>query len=479
MQIDFSRFSMDQWCYEWDYFSRTFSNAFNKKVWNVEGKYIYLVPEGSQLQAVISDDINQVKRCINVPVMNGYTPIQTAEMLLSKYEPALRDDGSLFFSYVYCESHVECKKDNSSDPSKRRWYSCRMSYSLALLKNGNNLMWRISKISKKNLYFVSNTCYFPSKRCGVKSTFFINSLKNRTPNEMGHLIKANLVAANLISPQLAQKKLERTNRKLEDLNRRGLEGLSAFMLKKRRSKTPLGVPIDADKKFWLNFFNDRLTYLTEKMSKINAMIDLGTYCIELEPISGSTCIDSKVRVSKFIWAITLLIYKGGTSKNLENHALFVVEGLNDGYFQEVNENNYFMNRVDYDGQRIVSTLMPGAFLRYTKRSQVWLVTAEKAKEMLENIAAEIPNPPKFCRFGSDSIFSGDGEESCFTWTRKKLKIVDINLGKGVLGKLVTIPSLFAKDPSSYTDLSCFCSVVQDRDTDNIHSSALHLPLQQL
>lgn len=47
------------------------------------------------------------------------------------------------------------------------------------------------------------------------------------------------------------------------------------------------------------------------------------------------------------------------------------------------------------------------------------------------------NPPKLTRLGRDSIFKGDGEDSCFTWQREHFETVDIHLGKSMFGWFIT------------------------------------------
>jgi hypothetical protein len=80
-----------------------------------------------------------------------------------------------------------------------------------------------------------------------------------------------------------------------------------------------------------------------------------------------------------------------------------------------------------------------------------MVDGKKAQIMLTKIEEERIGPPKeLSKFGRDSWFS-NGEDSCFTWAREKLEMVDIHLGKSIFGKIVTRAKNYTALPETYLD----------------------------
>lgn len=162
--------------------------------------------------------------------------------------------------------------------------------------------------------------------------------------------------------------------------------------------------------------------------------------IYLEPINYKSTFDDH-RVSPFVWGVTLITINGVC----DNHVSIIIEGIN-------KKCKYFMNRAALNGDQevIYDNIEPLQF-KYIERTQVWMVRANKVKEMIREIIHEKNNPDLlngFSRLGRDSFFSG-GKDSCFTWAREKIKKLDIDLGKSALGFIFTRPKNFTHPPKYY------------------------------
>jgi hypothetical protein len=192
--------------------------------------------------------------------------------------------------------------------------------------------------------------------------------------------------------------------------------------------------------------------------------------IEIEPISAPSRIDPRIRVSKFTWAVTLVTHSGSEG----NHAKIVIEGINDGFYDEeaprigvarkVGIGEKFIHLADYSPQ-IQSGLLSPDDLEYETRTEIWMRPSNKIKKMLEDIKKEQYFPT--CRrpfnfYGKASkfytftpwdkkwrIFSGETGDNCFTWARDKLNTIDIDLGKGYLDFVVAMAKNYTRDKQEY------------------------------
>lgn len=193
--------------------------------------------------------------------------------------------------------------------------------------------------------------------------------------------------------------------------------------------------------------------------------------VEIEPISAPSSIDSRIRVSKFTWAVTLITYSG----SLGNHAGIVVEGINDGFYganppmfnrraKPVSIGEKFTHLAHFT-PNIESGLISPNELKFETRTEVWMRSSDKVKAMLRSIEEEksLPEQP-FNLFGKESLsykvpgisytlFIGDeikkSGNNCFTWARDHLTQVDIELGKGIFGFILTAARTYTSQPSFY------------------------------
>ena len=97
-----------------------------------------------------------------------------------------------------------------------------------------------------------------------------------------------------------------------------------------------------------------------------------------------------------------------------------------------------------------------------------MVPIDKVKKMLLAIEEEkyLPKAQRrtFNRFGKDSkfykftwdkkwnIFSGEVGDNCFTWARKKLKILDIDLGEGFTNFVAAMAKNYTRNKEEYKDI---------------------------
>ncbi|MCL6756652.1 MAG: hypothetical protein M3A24_05875 [Candidatus Rhabdochlamydia oedothoracis] len=174
--------------------------------------------------------------------------------------------------------------------------------------------------------------------------------------------------------------------------------------------------------------------------------------IEIEPISLPSEIDPRMRVSKFTWTVTIVNGLKGPSKN---HTAIIVEGLANEYFQgSVPNGEYFIHKSEFNppirsklySLRRLKMYIPQGM----RRTEVWVRPAKQVIVMLQEIAkqqrlheeqTERGEEIKWAVTGSDSWFSG-GLDNCFTWTKKSVAMVDIQLGKNFHSGMFAWPRAF-------------------------------------
>jgi heme/copper-type cytochrome/quinol oxidase subunit 2 len=195
--------------------------------------------------------------------------------------------------------------------------------------------------------------------------------------------------------------------------------------------------------------------------------------IEIEPkITAPSVIDSRVIVSKFTWAVTLITHKGQSNESFYgNHAEIVVEGINDGYYDEKspligNAKSIAIGEKFIHLAHLLPPIESGIIspddLLFETRTEIWMRTSDKVKTMLENITFEkkLPRDQRvnFNLAGKDAyahkIFDENGD-NCFTWARGHLKTIRIDLKKGfppsVTGFSLELVTDYTKPPIKYTE----------------------------
>lgn len=191
--------------------------------------------------------------------------------------------------------------------------------------------------------------------------------------------------------------------------------------------------------------------------------------IEIEPISASSRIDERVRVSKFTWAVTLITHEGSNG----NHAKIIVEGLNDGFYSHENphiknENTVkngeiFTYMAEFNPPIKSQIFLSNKKLKYDTRTEIWMVTSDKVKKMIESIEDESSLPEerqlfnywgirsKIYKFNPDDFwnFSGKVGDNCFTWAQRKLRILNIDLGKSRIDHVAALVKNYTKRKEEY------------------------------
>lgn len=202
----------------------------------------------------------------------------------------------------------------------------------------------------------------------------------------------------------------------------------------------------------------------EKALRENTSVPLeGSLLIEIEPISSPSRIDKRMGVSKFMWAVTLITHKGSEG----NHAKIIVEGINDGFYssehprvkngETIGYGKKFTYMTEFNPPIKSKIFSEKEELLYETRTEIWMKTSNEVKKMLENIEEEKRlNSIKFKFLGASSLFYIFGSKpyhNCFTWAKKHLKTLNIDLGKGYMDVIGAIVKGYTIDKEEYeTDL---------------------------
>lgn len=216
----------------------------------------------------------------------------------------------------------------------------------------------------------------------------------------------------------------------------------------------------------------------ETERRIDMMLPRKPLFVEIEPISILSRIDPNVRVSKFIWAVSLITHGGASN----NHAQIVVEGINDGFYNSESARSSHAKEVSI-GEKFIhisdchppvrSRLFSPERFSFATRTEIWLKTSSDVQKMLKAIQKEQGENMAFNIKGIDSLLPklpleqlgslserikklkknqmlfGNQGHNCFTWARDKLKIIDIELGKSAIGFVITLPMTYTKLQEEY------------------------------
>jgi hypothetical protein len=224
-------------------------------------------------------------------------------------------------------------------------------------------------------------------------------------------------------------------------------------------------------------YNSILNKREMLIKKLKSLPPLKPIFIEIEPkITAPSIIDDRVLVSKFTWAVTLVSNGGATLKggkpneiSYGNHAEIYIEGINDGFFDidsvRIKEANLvkngekFLHLAHYQ-PRIESGLLSPNDFKYEKRTEIWMVSCEKVKKMLQSI--ELEKKPKdgkyhhpYNELGANA-YIGENGHNCFTWATYHLKSIGIELkGKemppSIAGFVAALVTDYTKKPTECTE----------------------------
>lgn len=204
-------------------------------------------------------------------------------------------------------------------------------------------------------------------------------------------------------------------------------------------------------------------------SHIHKLIIERPLFVEIEPISLPSEIDDRMLVSKFTWAVALVTRRG----KCQNHAQIIVEGINDGFYNE--QNNYIQGVENLElGAKFAymcelkppinsKIFIKEEKLNFFSRSEIWMRSAFQTKKMIENIEQEKATfSYSFNYWGIRSMFykfnpqkfnlSGKKGDNCFTWSQKKLKLIDVDLGEKITDHAAALARNHTAKPENYPEL---------------------------
>lgn len=177
-----------------------------------------------------------------------------------------------------------------------------------------------------------------------------------------------------------------------------------------------------------------------------------TFTVNLIPRSVPSQIDDRVRISKFMWAVTLITFNGSNG----NHTQICFEGIsNDKYFCKVGE---------YNGPFVEMTSFQDRKVPFETRSEIWMRSSEIVQKVIEIIEKEFSDHIyiPFSRYGKKSIITfvkkllcGKGGENCLDWTIEKLSLLNINFQNSLatesIESVVAFAKLYTNKPEYYLD----------------------------
>lgn len=199
----------------------------------------------------------------------------------------------------------------------------------------------------------------------------------------------------------------------------------------------------------------------ETERRIDMMLPRKPLFVEIEPISILSRIDPNVRVSKFMWAVGLITHEGWEG----NHAQIIVEGINDEFYdtkyskikniEMIRMGEKFTYMCEFNPPIESRLFPPEQELPYETRTLLHMRTSEQVKKMIEAIEKEKLEKPNFNHLGKKSIIyklnphkfdlSGTVGDNCFTWSREKLRMVDIDLGKSFIDYAAALAKNYTKE----------------------------------
>lgn len=102
-------------------------------------------------------------------------------------------------------------------------------------------------------------------------------------------------------------------------------------------------------------------------------------------------------------------------------------------------------------------------LHFFSRSEIWMRLAFQTKKMIENIEQEKATfSYSFNYWGIRSMFykfnpqkfnlSGEKGDNCFTWSQKKLKLIDVDLGEKITDHAAALARNHTAKPENYPEL---------------------------
>ncbi|NGX60146.1 MAG: hypothetical protein KR126chlam3_01312 [Chlamydiae bacterium] len=157
--------------------------------------------------------------------------------------------------------------------------------------------------------------------------------------------------------------------------------------KERYKKSP--IPAYACVRFLEDFYVHRAASLYPDVSSLKKV----GFCIELFPRATLSCYGDHVITEK-MWCVSLICANGSNPCGDSNHAEILIEKLKQGIRScHVAHLTRRKDPNDIRGRIKIQKALPTT-LRFTGRTQFWVVPKWKVKKMLAAIKEEKPHPPK-------------------------------------------------------------------------------------
>jgi len=291
----------------------------------------------------------------------------------------------------------------------------------------NKLIWHIFRKSANDAYEVfeegkNSIITTSTAKCAPETRDYISNLSSLASEERLRCLKDFKILQGKFPQEV-----------IDDLMNSGMQELASL---------PKNPPF---------LFNPHIFLLSHLISRlVNS-----TLCLELEPlVVEKSRLDNRVLVSKFQWAVTLVAYHGSEG----NHANIFIEGVD---FEE-EKKGYFIHRSHHTGPIVEAGLFDESGLtsfKLAERTEQWKRSSHKMREMLQSIERDKKTTPVFDQKGRDSIFGNRGD-SCFTWAREKMRIIDVNLGQSKFGWVITRTKNYTQHPEGYKGLTIWSKVEQ-------------------
>lgn len=431
----------------------TFQTKELSNRWDINGYSVRLFKSGKEISYETSKkETGQLILSSIIPYTGSQNRIIQA---LRNRHPVFKDNGQVTFCEVV-----------------KKW----QFPAVTLIKKDKILMWSIANAGKEILQPFSQGTV-PSSRCHIETVRTLHEMTTHDSLELERILQRDFIVTKIFdSHEYESERKERKKFKLDTYRkiRKQEKDYGDFRMHVPSllvipaiafSMTPVsfgvllaGAFILSSDLIFKSFNKTRIseeTLLTPEKTKVPS-----AFCVEIEPISVESYIDSRCRVSKFTWAVTLM---AGPKGKLGNHISILIEGIASRALSvNVPEGEHFLLRAHFTPPTKTKLVTKKKFDEWKfekiQRSQIWMKSSKKVEAMIRCIAQErdehadiiargieVPLAKK----GEDSIF-GDGTHSCITWAREKLKMIDVVLDKCLTGKLITVSKLYT-EPLEYYD----------------------------
>ncbi len=420
--------------------------------WDINGYVVRLFKVGSEISYETSKrETGQLVVTCLVPYKGTQDRIIEA---LKKRHPVFKENGQVTFCEVV-----------------KKWKYPPVT----LIKKDKVLIWSIDSWGKEILQPFSQTTVV-SARCHTETARALHELTTHDSLQLERILQKDFTVTKIFDfedfeSQMKQRKelklkayrkIRKQEKEHSDFR---LQVLSGLVLHAGISLGPVSLgmlftgALILSSDFVLKSFNK--TRITEEILLPPQEPQVpSAFCVEIEPISVESYIDSRYRVSKFAWAVTLM---AGPRGKLGNHISILIEGIASSVLSvNVPQDGHFLLQAHFKPPISTKLVTKKKFdewkVRKIQRSQIWMKSSKKVENMIRCIAQErdehddIIAKGKTIQWdiqGEDSITS-NGKHSCITWAREKLNMVDVVLDKCLTGKLITISKLYT-EPLEYYD----------------------------